>query len=234
MTEVLAVTVGGVRPSAGRKTAGKGRCRRRVSRRCRRRSRPWWSSWVTSKCRSQQGEAVGVVGSAGGGSPSPKNGSKGWRRRWKTDPENTVTGGYCGGSGSDHGYGRIARREVVTGVLVRWSGARRRLTGGESKWRRRKSEIFKIIKPWKSMGEIKMVGRLRSRHVARSGRLSTHGLVGPTYGYTHYRYGGKFGSRPSKLETYSSREIDSIGGNWGKNAKWASNTELNQTGPTGA
>ena len=58
----------------------------------------------------------------------------------ENDTENTVAGGYCGGSGSDHGYGRIARREVVTGVLVQWSGARRRLTGGESKWRWRNSE----------------------------------------------------------------------------------------------
>ena len=73
----------------------------------------------------------------------------------ENDTENTVAGGYCGGFGSDHGYGRIARHEVVTWVLVRWSGARRRLTGGESKWRRRNSENFEIMKPWKSVDEDK-------------------------------------------------------------------------------
>ena len=45
---------------------------------------------------------------------------------------------------------------------------------------------------------------------------------------------GNFGSNPSELETDSSPEIDSIGGNRGKKAKWASNNELNQTGPTWA
>ena len=73
----------------------------------------------------------------------------------ENDTENTVADGYCGGSGSDHGYGRIARREVVTVVLLRWPGARWRLTGGESKWRWRNSKNFKIMKPWKSIDEDK-------------------------------------------------------------------------------
>ena len=72
-----------------------------------------------------------------------------------------------------------------------------------------------------------MSGWLRSCHVARSGCSTGRGLVGPTRLE-------KFGSRPSELETDSSPEIDSIGGNRGKKAKWASNTELNQTGPIGA
>ena len=46
----------------------------------------------------------------------------------KTDPENPVPGGDCGGAGSDRGYELIASREVITFVQIRWSGARRRLT----------------------------------------------------------------------------------------------------------
>ena len=54
----------------------------------------------------------------------------------KTDPKKIVSDGDCTGDGGDRGYDSKAGREVVTGVLVRWSGARRRLTGGEWKWRR--------------------------------------------------------------------------------------------------
>ena len=80
---------------------------------------------------------------AGGGSPALENSTKGWRRRRKIDLENVVADGNRGGTGGDRGYGRIAGREVVMVVPIRWPWARRRLIGGESKWRRRNSKNSK-------------------------------------------------------------------------------------------
>ena len=69
----------------------------------------------------------------------------------ENDTENTVADGYCGGSGADGGYELIAGGEVVTVVPRVWPEVGWGVAGGESKWRQRNSENFKMMKPWKSM-----------------------------------------------------------------------------------
>ena len=73
----------------------------------------------------------------------------------KTDSKNSFTGGDCSGAGGHDMYDWKARREAVMGVPLLWPGVRRRLAGGEPMWRRRNSENFKIMKPWKSVDEDK-------------------------------------------------------------------------------
>ena len=110
----------------------------------------------------------------------------------KTDSKNSLTGGDCGSAGGGRRYELIASREIVTTVPMVWLEENQAIAGGKLKWWRHKSENFKIMENIGNQWvKIKMSGWLRSWHVARSGCLTTHGPVGPTYGYMLYRYGRK-------------------------------------------
>lgn len=76
--EVLVVTIDGVRLSVGRKMVGKRVDCLQVPQHRRQQSRPWRWMVLVPNHRSQLGEAVRVVGFAGGYSPAPKNGPNGW------------------------------------------------------------------------------------------------------------------------------------------------------------
>lgn len=66
----------------------------------------------------------------------------------------------------------------------------------------------------------------RSCNMARSSRLTIHGLSGIHQGYIYMAE--KLGSTLTKVEINSRTKSNYIDGNWDKKAKWVSNPEINR------